>query len=107
LGAEMVPLGRYIVVAEQHQASLLAGHGVSEREALAAAVAAIGEAERDESKSQSKLVPLRQSGMAVSHAPVSLARSNHFWVAGSTAPKIPRDICSLAAARFSRALFRS
>jgi hypothetical protein len=28
LGAEVVPLGRYIVVAEQHQASLLAGHGV-------------------------------------------------------------------------------
>jgi hypothetical protein len=56
LGAEVVPLGRYIVVAEQHQASLLAGHGVSQREALAAANAAIGEAEQDESESQPKAV---------------------------------------------------
>jgi hypothetical protein len=52
----MVPLGRHVVVAEQHQASLLAGHGLSQREALAAAVAVVGEAEQDESESQPKAV---------------------------------------------------
>jgi hypothetical protein len=44
------------VVAEQHEASLLAGHGVSQREALAAAVVVVGEAEWDESESHSKAV---------------------------------------------------
>jgi hypothetical protein len=58
----MVPLGRYIIVAEQHQASLLAGHGVSQREALAAAIAEHGETERNESKLQPKAVSELLSG---------------------------------------------
>jgi hypothetical protein len=48
----MVPLSSHIIVAEQHQASLLAGQCMSEREALAAAIAAVREAERLESKAQ-------------------------------------------------------
>ncbi len=52
----MVPLRYHVVVAEQHEASLLARHGVAEQEALAAAITAVGEAERHESESQPQAV---------------------------------------------------
>jgi hypothetical protein len=56
LGAEVVPLSSDIVVAHDHQPSLLARHGVFDGETFVAAIASMWKKGGEESKAQPKAV---------------------------------------------------